>query len=225
MANFARLYRSSIGAKAVMAITGAMLFLFLIGHMAGNLLVFKGQDALNSYAQGLQNLGAGLWVVRIGLLAVFLAHIATALRLHHINREARPVSYYNEDTLKATWASRYMMLTGLVVLTFVIYHLLHFTFHQFAPRGIGLDEQGRKDVYGMVIAGFSNPVITLSYLAAHVFLLFHLLHGISSVFQTLGWNNDTINPLVKKGLPALAVLIVFGKMSIALSIWLGLVGG
>jgi len=225
MANFARLYRSSIGAKAVMAITGAMLFLFLIGHMAGNLLVFKGQDALNAYAQGLQNLGAGLWVVRIGLLAVFVAHVATAFRLHHTNREARPVGYYHEDTLKATWASRYMMLTGLVVLTFVLYHLLHFTFHQFAPRGIGLDDQGRKDVYGMVIAGFSNPVITISYLVAHVFLLFHLLHGISSVFQTLGWNNDTINPLVKKGLPALAVLIVFGKMSIALSIWLGLVGG
>jgi len=225
MANLARLYRTSIGAKAVMAITGAMLFLFLIGHLAGNLLIFKGQDAINSYAQGLQNLGAGLWVVRLGLLAVFLLHIATAMRLHHGNREARPVAYYHEDTVKATWASRYMMMTGLVVLAFVIYHLLHFTFHQFAPRGIGLDDQGRKDVYTMVIQGFSNSAITLSYLVAHVFLLFHLLHGISSAFQSLGWNNDTINPLVKKGLPALAVIIVFGKMSIALSIWLGLVGG
>ena len=144
MANLARLYRTSIGAKAVMAITGAMLFLFLIGHLAGNLLIFKGQDAINSYAQGLQNLGAGLWVIRLGLLAVFLLHIATAMRLHHGNREARPVAYYHEDTVKATWASRYMMMTGLVVLAFVIYHLLHFTFHQFAPRGIGLDDQGRK---------------------------------------------------------------------------------
>jgi succinate dehydrogenase / fumarate reductase cytochrome b subunit len=224
MANLTRLYRSSIGAKAVMAITGAMLFLFLMGHLAGNLLVFKGQDALNSYAQGLQNLGAGLWVIRSGLLAVFLLHIATAMRLHHGNREARPVAYYHEDTVQATWASRYMMMTGLVVLAFVIYHLLHFTFHQFAPRGIGLDEEGRKDVYGMVIAGFSNSAITLSYIAAQVVLLFHLLHGISSAFQSLGWNNKTINPLVKKGLPALAVLIAFGNMTIALSIWLGMVG-
>jgi len=224
MANLARLYRSSIGAKAVMAITGAMLFLFLIGHLAGNLLVFKGQDALNSYAQGLQNLGAGLWIIRAGLLAVFVLHIATAMRLHHGNREARPVAYYHEDTVQATWASRYMMMTGLVVLAFVIYHLLHFTFHQFAPRGIGVDEQGRKDVYAMVIAGFSNSAITLSYIGAQVVLLFHLLHGIPSVFQTLGWNNKTINPLVKKGLPALAVLIAFGNMTIALSIWLGMVG-
>jgi succinate dehydrogenase / fumarate reductase cytochrome b subunit len=225
MANLARIYRTSIGAKAVMAITGALLFLFLIGHLAGNLLVFKGQDALNSYAQGLQNLGPGLWIIRLGLLAVFVLHVGTAMRLHHGNSEARPVGYYHEDTVQATWASRYRMLTGMVVLTFVIYHLLHFTFHQFAPRHVGLDDKGRKDVYGMVIAGFSNSAITISYLVAHVFLLLHLLHGISSVFQTLGWNNDTINPLAKKGLPALAVLVVFGKMSIALSIWLGMVGG
>ncbi|MHC4956110.1 MAG: succinate dehydrogenase cytochrome b subunit [Planctomycetota bacterium] len=225
MARLARLYKSSIGAKAVMAITGAMLFLFLIGHLAGNLLVFKGQDALNGYAQGLQNLGPLLWVIRLGLLAVFLAHFFTALKLHHANREARPVAYHREDTVKATWASRYMMLTGMVVLTFVVYHLLHFTFHQFAPRGITLDDEGRKDVYKMVITGFQSTPIVLSYVAAHVFLLIHLLHGISSVFQTMGWNNDTINPLVKKGLPALALVIVLGKLTIAFSIYLGIVGG
>ena len=225
MARFARLYKTSIGAKSVMAITGGMLFLFLIGHLGGNLLVFKGRDALNSYAQGLQNLGPGLWVIRLGLLSVFLAHVGTAFRLHRENRAARPVPYQREDTVKATWGSRYMMLTGLVVLTFVVYHLAHFTLHQFGPRGEVVETMAdgttRTDVYGMVLTGFSSGPIVATYLIAQAFLLLHLLHGISSVFQTLGWKHETINPLVLRGLPALAVLVVLGNVWIALSIFFG----
>ena len=225
MARFARLYKTSIGAKSVMAITGAMLFLFLIGHFAGNLLIFKGRDALNSYAQGLKNLGPGLWVIRAGLLGVFLAHVGTAFRLHHANRAARPVRYEHEATVKATAVSRYMMLTGLVILTFVIYHLAHFTGHLFGPGHELIetmaDGSTRTDVYGMVVTGFSNGPIVATYIIAHVFLLLHLLHGISSVFQTMGWNHETINPLVTKGLPLLAWVLVLGKMWIPLSIFFG----
>lgn len=229
MARFARLYRSSIGAKSVMAITGLLLFLFLIGHLAGNALIFKGSDAINSYAAGLQNLGPMLWVIRLGLLAIFLAHVGTAIRLNAENKAARPIGYKKEDTIKATWASRYMMLTGMVVLAFVVYHLLHFTFHQFGPRGTPIeilaDGSKRTDVYSMVVQGFRSPMITISYLAAHALLLLHLLHGIASMGQTLGWNHETVNPLINKGLPALAVLVVIGKVCIPLSILFGFIGG
>jgi len=229
MARIARLYRTSIGAKSVMAVTGLLLLLFLIGHLAGNTLVFKGRDAINSYAQGLKNLGPLLWVIRLGLLAVFVAHIATAIRLGAHNKEARPVPYAHEATVKATWMSRYMMLTGMVVLAFVVYHLLHFTFHQFGTGGspveVLADGTKRADVYKMVITGFRDPMIVLAYVAAHVFLLLHLLHGAASLGQTLGWNHEAVNPLVKKGLPGLAILIVVGKLCIPLSILLGLIGG
>jgi len=229
MARFARLYRTSIGAKSVMAVTGLLLFLFLIGHLAGNLLVFKGRDALNSYAQGLRDLGPLLWALRAGLLAVFLAHVATAVRLGAANTEARPVPYAKKQSSENSWLSRYMMLTGMVVLAFVVYHLLHFTFHQFGPRGamyeVLPDGTERIDVYGMVVAGFKSPLIAISYFAAHAFLLMHLLHGMSSMGQTLGWNHEAVRPLVKKGLPGLAILIVAGKVTIPLTILLGIIGG
>lgn len=224
-----RLYRTSVGAKAVMAGTGLMLFGFLIAHASGNLLVYKGRDALNSYAQGLKDLGPVLWGMRIGLLVVFLAHVATAIRLNAHNKEARPIPYHREDTLKATWASRYMMLTGMVVLAFLVYHLMHLTFHQFGMPGEMIetldDGTTRADVYGMVVAGFQSPFIAIAYLLAHALLLAHLLHGISSLFQSVGVNQHAVSPLIKKGLPAVAVLLVLVKVSIPISILIGLVGG
>jgi len=224
-----RLYRTSVGAKAVMAGTGLMLFGFLIAHASGNLLVYKGRDALNSYAQGLKNLGPVLWGMRFGLLAVFLLHVATAIRLNAQNKEARPIPYQRVDTLKATWASRYMLLTGMVILAFVVYHLMHFTFHQFGMPGEMIetlaDGTTRTDVYAMVVSGFQSPFITSCYLIAHALLLVHLLHGISSLFQSVGVNQKTVSPIIKKGLPVAAMLLVLVKVSIPISILIGLVGG
>ncbi|MEM8885103.1 MAG: succinate dehydrogenase cytochrome b subunit [Planctomycetota bacterium] len=229
MSRLLRVYKSSIGSKSVMAITGLMLFLFLLGHLAGNALIYKGRDAINSYAKGLHDLGPILWVIRAGLLGVFVAHVATAIRLNHGNKEARPIPYARDDTLKASWASRYMMLTGMVVLAFVVYHLLHFTFNQFAPAEVPMetlaDGTVRKDVYAMVVMGFRSPLVSVSYFAAHALLLLHLLHGAASMTQTLGWNHESLRWPLKKGLPALAVVIVLGKVSIPLTILLGLVGG
>lgn len=119
--------RSSLGSKYVMAITGAALILFVLAHMAGNLLLFLGPDAINAYAQKLQQLGPLLWVARLGLLVIFVVHLFMGLRLALLNKAARPVRYQYEDTVVASWASRYMLGTGIVVLLFLLYHLAHFT--------------------------------------------------------------------------------------------------
>lgn len=148
--------RSSVGSKYLVALTGLALVLFVLVHMAGNLLVFAGQDALNSYAQKLKQMGALLWVGRIGLLVVFVLHVVLSLRLNWANREARPVRYAYEDTLRASWASRHMVLTGLVLLAFTLYHLAHFTWgltHR-AETQVGVPGLPRD---GSVVPRFEPP--------------------------------------------------------------------
>lgn len=121
--------RTSVGSKFLVALTGLALTGFVLVHMSGNLLVFAGQDAMNTYAAKLKAFGWLLWVARGGLLVLFVAHVVLALRLTQANREARgPVGYVYEDTLQASWASRHMWLTGLALLAFVLFHLAHFTF-------------------------------------------------------------------------------------------------
>src|SRR5262245_39654676 len=118
---------SSLGSKYVMAITGLLLIGFVLGHMTGNLLIFAGPDAMHGYAAGIKSRPALLWGVRLGLLAVFVVHVLIGIRLTLANKAARPTPYAYEDTLQASWASRHMMLTGLLLLAFVVYHLAHFT--------------------------------------------------------------------------------------------------
>lgn len=123
-----RPWRSSLGAKYLMALTGVGLIGFVVVHMLGNLLIFAGPDALNSYAQSLKDHPGLLWTARIGLLAIFLLHVVLGIRLSLQNKSARGVRYVYEDTVQASWASRNMLLTGLVILAFVVFHLAHFTF-------------------------------------------------------------------------------------------------
>ncbi len=119
-----RLMKSSLGAKYVMALTGAGLFAFVVGHVAGNLLLYFGQDAMNNYAVGLRNLPYGLlWIARAGILVIFVLHVASALRLTMANRAARPTPYHFQATVQASYASRTMPVTGIIVLLFVLYHL------------------------------------------------------------------------------------------------------
>ena len=125
--------RSSLGGKYIMALTGLALIGFVVAHMSGNLLIYAGRDALNSYAAALKDRPALLWPARLGLLAVFVIHIVLGIRLTRQNSSARPVRYIYEDTLQASWASRHMLLTGLVLLAFTIYHLAHFTFGVIVP--------------------------------------------------------------------------------------------
>jgi succinate dehydrogenase / fumarate reductase cytochrome b subunit len=252
--------RSSLASKYVMALTGLFLIGFVIAHMTGNLLIYAGRDALNSYAAALKYRPAILWTFRIVLMAVFLVHVYLGLRLTRQNMEARPVRYYHEATLQASWASRHMLLTGLVLLAFTLYHLSHFTFGIVAraevtgpggrpvtknylelSEGRRLGEKDfepmpevdhshpppnlevRHDVYAMVVSGFGNLWITLSYLVAMAFLGLHLWHGGTSWFQSLGINHPRWNPLIRAVGPILAVVVVAGNCSIPLSVWLGIV--
>src|SRR4051812_37879703 len=163
---------SSLTKKYIVAATGLLLFLFLIGHMAGNLLIFRGQDAINSYGEKLKDTGPLLWAVRIVLLALLLIHLYFTIALSQMNEAARKVGYSAGFKPKAsTIASRSMLYTGFAVLAFIIYHLAHFTLYWVTPEYGRLHEDlkdghSRHDVYAMVTGAFSNPVVVLIYLAA-----------------------------------------------------------
>ncbi|MEZ6143521.1 MAG: succinate dehydrogenase cytochrome b subunit [Zavarzinella sp.] len=229
-------FTSSIGAKATTAVTGMALTGFVIAHLVGNLKIFAGRDALNEYAAFLQSFGPLLWVARIGLLVVFVLHLYLALSLKRRSVLARPVKYQFERTIQAPVSSKIMPWTGAVILLFVLFHLAHFTFGwvstTMATEKTSLklveanyleitDQSGLRDVYTMVIHGFSNPVIAILYLVAQVFLFLHLQHGIASVFQTLGLNTPRIQPTIRKIALGIAGLILLGNSAIVVAVWTG----
>ena len=217
--------KSSIGAKVVMGVTGAMLVGVVIMHMLGNLQVFLGQDALNTYAKSLHDLGGLLWVARLGLIGAVLLHIVSGLRLASLNSAARPVAYANETTVQASFASRYMRMSGLVLLAFIAYHLAHFTLGLTHPDHKALtDSMGRPDVYSMVILGFKQPAVALSYVVAMVLLWFHLNHGASSLFKSLGLRHPKYNSMLDKVGPAVATLVVVGNIAMPLAVLAGIIG-
>ena len=228
MIRLVRLFGTSIGQKLVVALTGALMLGFLIGHMLGNMAVFQGPDALNSYAAWLKG-HPFVWVVRSGLLTIFLVHVVMTLRLALENRHARSTKYQRTPTRSAGFTSRYMVLTGLLVIAFVVYHLLHFTLGTIQPENAALmDAQQRHDVYSMVVLGFQNPLVAASYVVAMLLLGVHLMHGAASVFQTFGINHDSYDVVIRYGTFGLVTLIVVGNCSIPLLILAGavpLVGG
>lgn len=219
-----RLMKSSLGAKYMMAVTGIGLFFFIIGHVAGNLLLYVGQDAMNAYAAGLQQLPFGLlWVARILLLLGFGLHIAMAYYLTTTNRQARPVAYQSKKYIKASFASRTMPMSGTIVLLFLLYHLAHFTFRIVNYAGDLVDSKGLDDVYTMVVTGFQQPLIAALYIVAMLLLGLHLHHGLSSLFQSLGLNHSKYNPLLRRGFPALGWVVVLAGASIPLSVLTGII--
>ena len=220
-------WRSSIGGKVTMAVTGLLLFGFVVAHLLGNLQLLKGPDAINAYAKMLHDLGPLLWVARIGLLAIFVLHVVTAIRLSRANKAARPVAYAKEATMQASMASRSMVLSGLSLLAFVVYHLLHFTFgvtnpEHFAKKAAGA---GGFDVHAMVTASFAEPTIAIAYAAFQVVLFLHLSHGLQSFAQTLGLHHGRYTPMIKKLSFLLALLIAGGNSLLALSVLTGIVKG
>ena len=224
MGRFAAILQSSIGAKIVMAATGVLLVLFIIAHLAGNLLVVAGPEATNAYAQGLKDLGVLLWLARAGLLAVLLVHVGSALRLWRLNRAARPEGYAVSASSAVTYAGRSIVLTGALVLAFAVYHLLHFTLFAVNPEFARLlDAQGRHDVYRMVVLGFGNAAVSGVYLASMVLLGLHLSHGVTSLFQSLGLSGSSGDSFIKRLGPWSGVLIALGFMSIPLAVLAGVV--
>lgn len=181
------LFRSSIGRKVLMAVTGLGLIGFLFGHLLGNLQFFAGPDKINAYAVFLKSLGPVLWLARIGTLTLFVVHVGLGIVLARENRLARPAGYIDESTVQASWASRHMAATGVIILVFVLVHLAHFTLGMLQPELFHyVDSQGRHDVYRMVVMGFQNYYYSVFYIAAMVVLGIHLSHAISSCLQTLG---------------------------------------
>lgn len=218
-----RAYRSSLGKKYIMAITGLLLFLFVIVHMAGNLQVFIGRDAVNAYAALLKSKPALLWAARAGLFIIAVLHIWSALQLAAENRAARPQPYAVGKPI-ATYASRTILVTGLIILAFIVYHLMHFTFGVTNPEFMEMhDSLGRHDVYRMVIDAFRNPWVSVFYIISMGLVCLHLSHGVSSIFQSLGIRRRSALAAFNRFAQISAIVIFVGNCSIPISILAGVV--
>jgi succinate dehydrogenase / fumarate reductase, cytochrome b subunit len=217
-----RFWRSSIGKKYVMAITGLGLFIFVIGHMLGNLQVFFGPDVINEYAEILKSTPALLWPVRTGLLLIAILHIIAALQLAAANRRARPVGYTNRKIIASSFANRTILVSGLILLAFIIFHLSHFTIGLVNPEYLDFrDSLGRQDVYRMMVTGFKNPLISFFYIVSMGMLMLHLSHGVSSTFQSLGLRSKRVFGFLDKFARISALVIFLGNCSIPLAILAG----
>ncbi|HWV99641.1 MAG TPA: succinate dehydrogenase cytochrome b subunit [Candidatus Acidoferrum sp.] len=221
------IFKSSLGKKYLMAVTGFLLFLFVVGHLAGNLQVFLGPEAINRYGHFLQSNMELLWPVRVALLLILLVHIWAAAKLSLENKAARPVGYAVYEPVGSTYASRTMLMSGSVVFVFVVYHLLHYTVQVQYLNLTGqdfaafFDSEKRHDVFKMMVVGFNNPWVAGFYILGMALLCLHLSHGVSSMFQSLGLKNETYRPLLDQGARALAALIFLGYTSIPVAILCG----
>ncbi len=219
------LYRSSVGKKIIVAITGIILILFVIGHLLGNLQIFIGPDWINGYSQHLRDLGPLLWLIRGFLFITVVLHIYFTILLAIENRHARPEQYIDRRYVKATFASRHMVMSGLIVLVFIIYHLAHFTI-RVTDRRFGLlkaDPLGHYDVYSMMVYGFQNYFVSGFYVLGLFLLALHLSHGSSSFFQSLGLNDKKLMPRLAVAGRIFAWLLFAGYTSIPVAILLGLI--
>ncbi|SEA54731.1 succinate dehydrogenase subunit C [Desulfuromusa kysingii] len=183
------LFKSTVGRKILMAVTGLMLVGFITVHLLGNLSVFAGADAINAYAKHLHDLGPLVWVFRLVMLLLFAVHITFGVQLYLENRAATPDNYAIQKTLVTTFSAKTMVFTGLIILAFLLYHLLHFTVQitnpEISAQNLPLVD-GHLDVFTMVTLSFQKVFISLVYIVAMIALTLHIFHGLSSWVQTLG---------------------------------------
>ena len=212
-------FGSSIGRKVIMAVTGLILFGFVLGHMLGNLQVYLGPEALNHYGVLLRQLlhGAGLWIVRAVMLSAVSLHIWAATSLTLESRRARPIGYEEQKWKESTYASRTMRWGGVILLLFIIYHLLHFTTGTAHPDFI------EGDIYHNFVVGFQSVPVSLVYIFAMVALGFHLRHGVWSMCQTLGVSHPRYIRLAHVAAWIFAALIVAGNISFPIAVLTGIV--
>ena len=210
-------WQSTNGKKAVMAVTGSILFLFVVGHLLGNLQVFEGPARLNAYGRFLKNLGELLWIARLGLLAAVGLHILATVELWLLNQKARPVGYAKKKSVNSSYADRTMYWSGPIVLAFVIFHLLQFTAGYIHPESQFIE----GDVYHNVIAGFSVWWVSVWYIFSMILLGFHLRHGMWSMFQSLGMNHPRHTPVLKQAALWIAIFITVGYISIPVAVLAG----
>ena len=215
-----RFYQATIGKKAVMAITGVILFGFIVGHLIGNLQIYAGRETLDAYGEFLHHSTHGLiWVVRLVLLASVIAHIVASVQLWAVKRNARPIGYIKTDYSHSSYASRTMMWSGPIIAAFVIFHLMDLTWGNANPAF----QEGH--VYDNVIASFSRVPVSIAYIVALTLLCIHLYHGIYSMFQSLGLSHPKYTPAIQRLAKAAAFLIWAGYVSIPISVLTGLIGG
>lgn len=207
----------SIALKAVMALTGIVLYGFVFVHMVGNLQLYSGPEKINKYAAFLKAAPPLLWGTRITLLAAVALHALAAFVLWRRNRAARPVGYAHQDFQAASVTSRTMFWTGPMIGLFVVYHLLHLTLGSAHPQF------SHTDVYTNVVVGFSNPAVSLFYILAMVALGFHLFHGGFSLFQTLGLRTPKYEKPIRAVLAVLCTVIVVVNVSFPIAVLAGLV--
>jgi succinate dehydrogenase / fumarate reductase, cytochrome b subunit len=210
-------FASSIGKKVVMAATGLVLFGFVVGHMLGNLQVYLGPEALNAYAEKLRALPPLLWGVRLGLLLAAALHVWSAYSLTRMNQQARPQGYRERANRASTYASRTMRWSGVILLLFVVYHLLHFTF---GPRAVH-PQFVPGDVYHNFVTGFQNPLVSAVYVVAMLALGLHMYHGVWSMLQTVGLSHPRYNPWRRRFAVLVTVLVVGGNPSFPLAVLTG----
>ena len=201
-------FEASIVKKAVMAVTGVVLFVFVTGHLLGNLQVFLGADRLNGYAAFLKGNIELLWGTRIILLICVTAHIIVTIQLASLKNRARPAGYTRKDNAHSSVASRSMYITGPMIAAFVIYHLLHLTVGAVHPQF------SETDVYSNIVYGFEQWPVSLAYVVAMALLCLHLNHGIYSMFQTLGVLPPQYAPGVRTAARVIALLYFAGYTSI-----------
>ena len=218
------LYRSAMAKKAIMAVTGIILFGFVLGHMVGNLKLFLGPEKINTYAAGLREIGVPilghgdlLWLVRGSLLVAVALHMLAAWQLTVINHKARPIAYTRQKPQAASYASRTMRFGGVIILLFVVYHLLHLT-----VGSVHVDFR-HGDVYHNLIVAFQNPLVAGFYILAVTTLGFHLHHGLWSLFQSLGWSGSRLDVFRRRFAAVFAVVVTAGFISVPVAILTGVI--
>jgi succinate dehydrogenase / fumarate reductase cytochrome b subunit len=217
------LLRSTLFKKAVMAVTGLMLFGFVLGHMAGNLKAYQGAESFNNYAEFLREVGyplvphtALLWVARIGLLIAVGLHIWAATSLTLANRRARPIDYRNRRPVEMDYASRTMRYSGYLLFFYIIYHLLHLTIGSVHSDFI------KGDAYHNLVVGLSNPLIAGVYIVANILLGFHLYHGLWSLFQSLGVTHPAVENLRRPFAVVFSAIVTLGFLAAPIGVLSGI---
>jgi succinate dehydrogenase / fumarate reductase cytochrome b subunit len=217
-----RLWSSSVGKKILMAVSGLILYGFVVVHMVGNLKVYQGREAFNHYAEGLRTVGAPffgygqlLWIARIILLAALFVHLAAVFQLTRHSKAARQHGYKKFEGLEFSWASRTMLWGGLLLLAYIVYHLLHLTFGSVHPNFIP------GDAYNNFVVGFQQPPAALAYIVAMIPLGLHMYHGFWSMLQTLGANNPKYNKLRRPIALTISLLVVLLNISFPVAVLLG----
>jgi succinate dehydrogenase / fumarate reductase cytochrome b subunit len=217
-----QLLSNTVGRKVLMGVTGMFMVLFVIVHLLGNSSIFAGPDGINAYAEKLHGLGPFVWAFRFFMGAMLVLHVVFGVLLTLENWGANPNKYAVKKMLKATFASETMIWTGLLLLSFIVYHLLQFTVRITPDVVLGNDAKGRFDVFTMVRSSFRILPITLIYVAAMVTLFLHLSHGIQSIFQSIGLNNDKTLPQYSALGKVLSVIFLVGYSAIPVFILAGI---